>query len=121
MSQQTAASAVLVKQHASKSTAVDMRDAIVFCEPLIQICVVCFQKFNHAAVFAHDALEKQLGFAPECLPQIIVKVGIQPGIWSDRIQISQVKPLGGKVADQRAGAFVGQHASRLLFQHRGLT
>ena len=50
-------------------------NAVVLGQPLVHERVVRAQQVEHAAVFADDALEEQLGLAPERLAQVVVEVG----------------------------------------------
>ena len=59
-------------------------------ETLVQEGVVRLQQIEHVAILAHDALEKQLGFLPESLSQIIVEIREQAHIGSHRRQVAQV-------------------------------
>ena len=46
-----------VERDAAEAAAVDVRDAVVLGEPLVEERVVGAQQVEHAAVFAQDALE----------------------------------------------------------------
>ena len=62
-------------------------------------------------------MEQELGFGAEGLSQVVVKVGKQPQVGLDRIQIAQVEPLVGKVLGEANGARIGQHALDLRIDH----
>ena len=68
---------------APEVAAVDVRNAVVLREPLVDERVVRAQQIEHAAVLVHDALEEQLRFAAERLPQVVVEVREQPRIGLD--------------------------------------
>ena len=102
--QQAAALAVPVQRDAPEVAAVHVRNAVVLREPLVQERVVGLEQVEHAAVFAQDALEKQLGFAAERLAQVVVEIGKQPQVGRDRFEVAQVQPLLGEVADERSRA-----------------
>ena len=65
---------------AAEARAVDVRDAVVLREPLVQPGVVRLQQVEHAAVLAQHLLEEQLGLAAEGLAQVVVEVGEQPPV-----------------------------------------
>ena len=65
---------------AAEAAAVDVRDAVVLREPLVEERVVRLQQVEHAAVLAQDALEEQLRLLAERLPQVVVEVGEQPQV-----------------------------------------
>ena len=65
------------KRDAPEAAAVDVRNAVVLGEPLVDEGVVGAQQIEHAAILAHDALEEQLGLPPEGLPQVVVEIGEQ--------------------------------------------
>ena len=52
------------------------------------------------------------------LAQVVVEIGECLEVRLDVFQVAQIEPLVGEIRDQRLGAFVGQHAPHLLFQHR---
>ena len=68
------------QRHPAELRAVDIRDAVVLGQALIEEGVVGVQQFQHAAVFAQDALEEQLGLLPERLAQALVEFGEDVGI-----------------------------------------
>ena len=65
---------------AAEAAAVDVRNAVVLREPLVEERVVGLQQVEHAAVLAQDALEEQLRLLPERLPQVVVEVREQPQV-----------------------------------------
>ena len=54
--------------------AVDVRDAVVLGEPLVDERVIRRQQIEHAAIFVDDAVEEQLDFALERLAQVVVEI-----------------------------------------------
>ena len=62
-------------RNAPELAAVDERNLVMLGEALVDERVVGRQQIEHAAVLAHDALEQQLGFARERLPQVVVELG----------------------------------------------
>ena len=100
--------------HPAKAAAIDVRDAVVLCQPFVDKGVVGIQQIDHAAVFADDAVEEHFRFPPEGLPKIVVEVArFRPGA----LQFAKVKPLAGEVRGQRGGFRIGQHTARLLRQN----
>ena len=76
----------------------------MFRQTLIQERVVGAEQVEHVAIFAQDALEEQLRFAAQGLPQVVVEIGKQPRVRRDRREIAEVEPLLREVVDQRLGA-----------------
>ena len=74
------------QSNAAELRAVDATNAVVLGQPLIQKSVVRVQQFEHAAVLAQDALEKQFGLAPESLPQALVKTGEDVRVGRERLR-----------------------------------
>ena len=70
------AAAVVVALDAAEVRAADVRNAVVFREPLVDERVIRRQQIEHAAIFAQDAAGEQLRFAAEPLPQIFVEVAL---------------------------------------------
>ena len=89
-------------------------------QALVQERVVGVQQIEHAAILADDALEEQLGFPLEGLPQVVVEVKEHLRTRPEPGHIADVQPLTGEVADQRLRARVGEHPLDLLLEHAGL-
>ncbi len=89
----------------------------MLCQPLIQKCVVRIDQTQHAAVTLNHVAKQLFGLTTKRLPQIVVKVGKQSQIGSDRIKVSQVQPLGRKIGRQRVRFYIGQHPSDLARQN----
>ena len=64
-----------VERDAAELAAVDVRDAVVLGQPLVDERVVGRQQVEDVAVLAHDAGEEQLGLALKRLAQRVVEVG----------------------------------------------
>ena len=90
--------AVVAELDAPEVAAVDVRDAVVLGQALVQERVVRLQQVEHAAILAHDALEQEFRLLAEGLPQVVVEVGEQAQVRGDRIQVPQVQPLAREVA-----------------------
>ncbi len=119
LSQQAAAHVELrAKLHAAEIAAVDVGDAVVLGQPLIQEGVVGGQQVGHGAIFVHDAVDEQLGLLAHGLAQVVVEIRELRGHRGLRRQSAQAQPLSGEVDHQLIGARVGQHALDLLLQHR---
>ena len=105
------------ERDAPELAAVDVRDAVVLRQPLVDERVVRVQQIDDAAIFADDAVEEQLDFAPHRLPQRIVEVGIDQRQRARALQAAQVQPLAGEVLRQRLGPRILQHAADLPLEH----
>ena len=105
------------ERHAPELAAVDVRDAVVLRQPLVDERVVRGQQIDDAPILADDAVEQQLHFAAHRLPQRIVEVGIDHRQRADALQAAQVEPLAGEVDRERLGARVLQHPADLLLEH----
>ena len=121
MAEQTASQGGAVESNPAEVTAVNVRNAVVLGQSLIQISVVGLQEIDDTAVFAHHFVEQELCLLPERLTQIVVKVREKTKVRSDRIQVSQVKPLIRKVGRQASRPRVGEHPAHLAFEHIGLS
>src|SRR5439155_1559281 len=80
-------------RHPPELAAVDVRNAVVPGQPFVDERVVGCQQIHHVAVFAHDAVEQELHFAPHRLAQRIVEVGIDQRQRAGALQAAQVQPL----------------------------
>ena len=86
-----------VDGHAAEPAAVDVGNAVVPRQPFVDEGVVGAQQIQDAAVLAQDALEQQLGLAPERLAQVVVEVRELVGVGQHAAHVAQVQPLAGEV------------------------
>ena len=93
-------------------------NAVVLGQPLVHERVVRAQQVERAAVLRDDALDEQLGLAPERLAQVVVEVGERPRVRARRGEVPQIQPLAGEVGDERLGLRIRQHALHLLLERR---
>src|SRR4051812_41262384 len=93
--------------------AVNMRNAVMLREALVQEGVVGIQQIGDAAIFAQDALEKELGLLAKCLTEIVVKIDETSEIRRDRLQGPEVQPLTREIRHEAARAGVGEHPAHL--------
>ena len=77
--------------------------------------VVRVEQVHHAAVFAQDRFEQQLGFTPERLTQLAVE---HLRLRADIVELAKKQPLCGEIVDERLRASVGQHPPRLPLELR---
>ena len=68
------------ERHAAEVRSVNIGDAVVPGEPLVDERVVGGQQIDDVAILPHDAFEEQLRLAPEPLPQLVVPVGIEHAV-----------------------------------------
>ena len=101
---------------AAELAAVDVRDAVMLCQPFVDEGVVGGQQIDDAAILADHAVEQQLHLAAHRLPQRIVEVGIDHRQRADALHPAQVQPLPGEIDRQRLGARILQHAAHLPLQ-----
>ena len=85
----------------AEAAAVHVRYAVVAGEPLVEERVVGGEQIDHAAVFAHDALEEQLRLTEERLPQRIVEIGELVRVGKDALHVPKLEPLPGEVRHER--------------------
>ena len=84
------AAAVLVgERHAAELAAVDVRDAVVARQPLVDERVVGRQQVEDVAVLAHDALEEQLGLLRNACRRLSSKFGNSSRVGHEALQIAQ--------------------------------
>jgi len=73
--QQAPALAGRIEHHFAEARAVDIGDAIMLREPLVEPGVIGFQKLQHAVIFAQHFIEEQLGFLAKRLAEVVVESG----------------------------------------------
>ncbi len=69
-------------------------------QPLVEERVVRLDESAHAAILAQHAVEEELGFLPERLPQVVVEVPKKIGAGIDRVDVAQPQPLPGEIASR---------------------
>src|SRR4051812_12617665 len=100
--------------HLAKLRTINPWYSVMLGEPLIQVGVIAVEQGQQAAVLAKDALQQHLRLTAERLPQCVIEIGEDIGIWLDRLQIPQIEPLPAEVRDQFIGTRVLQHPPDLL-------
>ena len=108
----------LVSVDAAEVAAVDVRHAVVPRQPLVDERVVGVEQVEHAAVLRDDALEEQLRFLAERLPQLVVEVREVARRRHVALQVAQQQPLAGEVVGERPRLRVGEHAHDLPLERR---
>src|SRR5262249_19198430 len=66
------------------------------------------------------AIEKEFGFLPERLPQVVIEVPINSSVRSDGLDIAQPQPLSGEIRGEIERASIGEHPACLLLELSGL-
>ena len=99
---------------APEVAALDVGNAVVPREPLVDERVVGAQQVEHVAVLAHDAVEEQLGFPAKRLPQVVVEIG--KALRRARTHVAEIQPLPREIRDER-GARIGHHPPDLPREH----
>ena len=87
-------------------------------QPLVDERVVGRQQIEHAAVLAHDALEEQLGLAPERLPQVVVEVREHDRFGTASCRLRRYSHCPAKLLTSASDRRIGQHPADLLLEHR---
>ena len=109
LAEQAAAIVELRRQrHAPELRAVDIRDAVVSRQPLVDERVVRGQQIDDVAILADDAVEEQLGLALQALAQLVVPVRIEDAVGRRRRQVAQIQQLLAEVGDQRVRARIAR-------------
>ncbi len=106
-------------RHAPELRAVDVWDAVVPGEAIVDEGVVGGQQIENAPILTNHAVEQQLGLTPERLPKVVVEVRKVVVVRDDILQVAQLQPLTGEVVDQRRRLGIGEHPLHLLVQHGG--
>src|SRR5262245_29280533 len=119
LAQQPASPAVFVQRDAPEAAAVHMRNAVMLRQPFVDKRIIRAQQVEHTPILAHDAFKKEFRLLTKGLPEIVIEVRKQTHVRSDRCQIAQVQPLSAKVRHQSARTGVGEHSTRLSFEHSG--
>ena len=107
-----------IQVHAPELAAVDIRNAVVPGEPLVDERIVRGQQIEHIAILADDAVEEQFDFTAHGAAQRIVEVGIDHRQRTHAVHPAQVQPLPGEIDRQRFGARIREHAPDLPFEDR---
>jgi hypothetical protein len=102
------------QRHPPEMAAVDMGNAVMPRQTLVQEGVVGVEQIEQAAVVADDAAEQHLRFALERRAQVVVEV---PGFGLKRVEVAQEQPLSGEVLDQGVGLRIRDHPAHLLLEH----
>ncbi len=105
------------QDHAAEAETLDVGNAVVPCEPLVEERIVGTQQIERAAILANHALDEHLGLDAKRLPQGIVEVGKRLLHRDRRRQVAQEEPLPGEVAHERGEPIVGHHAADLAIEH----
>src|SRR5688572_33217354 len=79
------------------------------------------QQVHDAAIFTHNAREKQFRLLLEGKPQIVIEIRKLVGVGMNALKVSQVQPLAGKIRRQSVRPRIGQHPTSLFFKVCGLT
>ena len=115
MTQQPSALPVL-EGDSSKTAAIDIGHAIVPSQPLIDKRIVGAKQIDHAAITADLALQEQLGFLLEGVPEVLIEFGKIIGARCHTTKLRQINPLASEIVDQRLSRDLGQHAPHLFVQ-----
>src|SRR5688500_8545996 len=86
--EQAAALALVFQRDAPKVAAVDVGYFVMPGEAFVEIGVIGLEQLEHATILAQDALEEELRFLSESLPQVVVEIREQARIGRDRLQIA---------------------------------
>src|SRR2546427_1490385 len=88
-------------RNAPEVGSVNVWNAVVLREPLVDERVIRFQYVENISILADDALEEHFGLPLKCLPQIVVKVGESEQVGIPVLQLAQEQPLTCEIADHR--------------------
>ena len=123
MAEQTAAVVQIgPERDAPELRAVNVGDAVVLRQALVEEGVIGGQEIDDVAVLLDDALKEQFRLAAESLAQLVVPVGIEDAVGRSRREIAQVQQLIAEVAAQNADigiAFDGDADRIGLIDDRG--
>ena len=89
-------------------------------EPLVDEGVIGGHQIENVSILANDVLEQQFRFALECLPQIVVEIGIDQPVRVPVLQFAKEQPLARKVPDKRLRLRILQHPLDLALEHDGI-
>src|SRR5437867_12691662 len=104
------------ERHTAESASVDVGNSVVLRQAFIEERVVRPDEIEHAAILAQHAVEKELGFLPKGLTQVVIEVPIEGGVRSDRLEIAQPQPLSCEIRREVERASIGEHPARLLLE-----
>ena len=86
--------ALISNGDAAEVGSIDVRNSVVLGQSLVHERVVGVQNVENIAVFANDAVEQQLGFALECLSQVVIEVRINQQVGFPVPQFAQRTAIG---------------------------
>ena len=109
------------QRHAAEVAAVDVRDAVVPRQPLVDERVVGVQQVEDAAVLAHDALEEQLGLRAERLRAARCRSsGSRPASGCGSCRLRSISHWLAKLSTSARDFGSASIRSHLLLEHRRL-
>ena len=74
-------------------------------QPFVDERVIGVQQFERAAVVAQDVAEQHFRLAPEAFADVVVEVREHQQVGRDlRLQVAELQPLAGEVADESVRA-----------------
>src|SRR5262245_25449664 len=117
LAENSATRAVLGQLDTTEMTALDVRDAVVTRQPLIEKGVSRSEQLDHTSILANDTAEEQLGLTLERDTQGIVESSYIRVSGPDVLKISEQQPLGSEVLRQRVGSRIREHSPDLTLQH----
>ncbi len=84
-------------------------------QPFVQESVVGAQKFTHASVLPHLALDKKQRLLQHGVAKIFIELRIQLRVGHDSGELVQFEPADGKIVHQSRRSWIAQHSPHLLF------
>src|SRR5438093_12214381 len=97
------------ERHTAESASVDVGNSVVLRQAFIEERVIRPDEIEHAAILAQHAVEEELGFLPEGLPQVVIEVAIKSSVRSDGLKIAQPQPLSSKIRREIERTPIGEH------------
>ena len=105
---------------APELAAVDVRNAVVAGQTLIDKGVIGGQQIHHAAVFAHDAGKKSLVSSLMAWRRLSSKSGNASRLGAEFFRLRRKSHCSAKLSTRASDRWIGQHALHLLLQDGGL-
>src|SRR5687768_3388228 len=103
-------------RHAPEMAAVDVGNAVVPGKSFVEERVVRPDQIHHAAIFADDAVDKELSFFPETFAHVVVEFGEPACARHERIEVAQPQPLTRKIRRQILRPWIRKHPASLLLE-----
>ena len=104
---------IIRQLNAPKMVSIDVRDAIMTSQSVVDEGVICRHECEHTVVFSHLTFKKEAHFSGHGFAEICVEIRKRFGVRCDEVNVPHIQPLPTKIIDQRTGTNISEHATNL--------